>query len=62
MSKIEILAKNITAINNASAKIDLSVIDPKEALRIKAELAYIADLFQIYIDFVNGFDPDRVNE
>lgn len=62
MSKIETLAKNISILRNASAKMDYSVIDPKEALRIKTELGEIADLFQIYIDFENGFDPDSARE
>jgi hypothetical protein len=62
MSIIEKLANNASIIRIASAKLDLSVIDPKEASRIKAELAYIADLFQVYIDFENGFDPDGASE
>lgn len=62
MSKIETLSKNISIIRNASEKMDFSVIDPREALRIKTELDEIVELFQIYIDFENGFDPDNASE
>ena len=58
MSKIETLAKNVSIIHNALAKMDLSVIDAKDALSINTALEYIADLFQVYADFENGFDPD----
>ena len=62
MSKIETLARNISVIRNASNKLDLSVIDPKEALAIKEGIEYVAGLFQVYIDFENGFDPDNESE
>lgn len=62
MSKIETLAKNVNIIRNAQAKMDLSVIDAKDALGINAALEYIADLFQVYANFESGFDPDKESE
>lgn len=62
MSKIETLAKNVNIIRNAQAKMDLSVIDAKDALGINTALEYIADLLQVYADFENGFDPDKESE
>lgn len=62
MSKIETLAHNISVINNASAKFDFSVLDPKDALAIKNGIDYVKGLLQIYIDFENGFDPDNASE
>jgi len=59
MSKIESLAKNITAIRTAMTKFDYSVFTPKDALSIKNGLEWIAELCQIYIDFENGYDPDN---
>lgn len=62
MNKIEVLAKNISIVRNALAKIDFAVIDSKDACGMKKELNWIAELFQIYIDFENGFDPDKEAE
>lgn len=62
MSKIEILARNISAIRYASDKLDLSVIDPRDSLEIKTKIEYVADLLQTYIDFENGFNPDNVSK
>ena len=62
MSKIETLARNISVIRNASNKLDLSVIEHKEALAIKEGIEYVAGLFQVYIDFENGLDPDKESE
>ncbi|MBQ8069745.1 MAG: hypothetical protein IJ202_02710 [Bacteroidales bacterium] len=59
MSKIEILARNISVIRNASDGLDLSVISPKDAFAIKEGIEYVTGLFQVYIDFENGFDPDN---
>ena len=62
MSKIETLARNISVIRNASNKLDLSVIEHKEALAIKEGIEYVAGLFQVYIDFENGLYPDKESE
>ena len=59
MSKIETLARNISVIRNASDKLDLSVIDTQEAVAIKEKMESLAELFQVYIDFENGFNPDK---
>ena len=59
MSKIETLARNISVIRNASNKLDLSAIDAKDALAIKEKIEYVTELFQVYIDFENGFNPDK---
>lgn len=59
MSKIETLAKNITAIRTATATFDFSVFDPRDALALKEGFELITELCQIYIDFENGYDPDK---
>ena len=62
MSKVLKLAENIEILRDANKRLDLSIIDPKEATRIVAELDRIADYFLACIKFEEGFDPDRDSE
>jgi hypothetical protein len=62
MSKVLKLAENIEILRDANKRLDLSIIDPKEASRITTELDRIAEYFLTCIKFEEGFDPDRDSE